>query len=619
MKSLYCGFLGLCFLLLFQDVKADLLKVYPSNWWVGMKMNRIELLIRNTGATMEVKNVSVSYPGIRILRFFQPENKKYLLVELELSAKTQPGSVVFNIQGAGTKYVVNWLLKKRRPGNGTNYARGVGPEDVINLVIPDRFANGDLANDRIPGLRDQSLNRDSCYHRHGGDLKGILQHLDYFESLGVTALWLLPVQLNDMPNRTEHGYAITDHYTIDPRVGGADAYKELGDSLRKRKMKLVMDAVYNHMGLSHFLVQDPPAADWVHQWPEFTQTNNREQALFDPYAAPSDKKKMTDGWFVPEMPDINHSNSHMAAYLIQNLVWYVEEFGVDAIRVDTYMYNDPIFSNYCNKVLKEEFPAISLFGETKVNGVLNQAYFNQNNLDVGFKSNMMASVDFQCLYNGILPALTEPVGWASGVYKLYNTLSQDFVTRNPMLNVLLLDSHDEHRFFSQVGEDVRKQAIAYLWLLTCRGIPQLYYGSEVLMKGRMEPDGMVRLDFPGGFPGDAKNAFTGAGLSTDEKYIQTLVQKMGKYRKTSSAISKGKLMHWVPYGGLYAYSRYDRDQTILCIMNTSELAQVVDFSRYSERTDGFSTALDIISGESTSLARAAKIPPMTMWVLELSK
>jgi glycosidase len=453
--------------------------------------------------------------------------------------------------------------------------------------------------------------------RHGGDFQGIIKHIDYFKSLGVTTLWLTPVMENNMPNRTEHGYAITDHYKIDRRYGGSEAYSNLSNSLHKNGMKLIMDVVYNHIGLYHFLEQDPPARDWVHRWPEFTQTNYREQTQFDPYAAPSEKKRMVDGWFTDEMPDVNQSNPFMANYIIQNIIWYVQTFRIDGIRIDTYTYNDLNFANRCNRAIINEFPKITMFGETRVFGVANQAFFNQNIFQVPLKSNLQGSVDFQCLYFGIIPALTEPFGWTDGVNKLYYTLSSDFLNRDPNRNVLLLDNHDEPRFYSVVGEDVEKQKMGYEWLLTCRGIPQLYYGSEVLLKGFTKPDGLVRADFPGGWPGDRKDAFTGEGLSEDERDVQLLVKKLGTFRKGCSALKTGKMMHYIPVDGLYVYFRYDAQRTIMCIMNTDNKDRHVDFTKYPERTTGFAKARNVISGELMKTSVSPVIPPMHMWVLEL--
>ena len=600
-------------------VLGQSIDIYPTNWWTGMKMNKLQLLLRSTDQSFGGKQIATRYPGISIVKTHRFENPRYIAVDIIIAPGTKPGMVPFQFSGNGSSETIQWPLNEQRKGKGTSYAQGVTSADFINLMLVDRFSNGDPANDQVAGMRDQSLNRDSMYHRHGGDLQGIINNIDYFKSMGVTALWLLPVQENDRPERTEHGYAITNHYKIDSRFGGAAKYKELSDTLHRNGMKLVMDAVYNHVGLEHFLEQDPPAKDWMHRWPTYTQTTYKEQTLFDPYAAPSDRKKMSDGWFDNIMPDINHHNLYMANYIIQNLVWYIQEFGIDGVRIDTYTYSDLEFSNRCNKAIMDEYPNITLFGETRVFGTPNQAYFNANVFNTPYKSNLPGSVDFQCLYYGIIPAMTQPFGWTDGVNKLYNTLSNDWLNQDATRNVLLLDNHDEPRFFSVVGEDVEKQKIGFQWLLTCRGVPQMYYGSEVLLKGFTNPDGKVRSDFPGGWQGDKKNAFTGQGLTADEKAVQQLVQQLGTFRKNSSALKTGKYMHYVPDNGLYVYFRYDDKQTIMCVMNTDTKERTLDFSSYPERTTGFSKAEYVLSKEVFNTTQMQKIAPMRMWVLELKR
>ncbi|MBC7410045.1 MAG: cyclomaltodextrinase N-terminal domain-containing protein [Arcicella sp.] len=598
---------------------AENIEVYPTNWWVGMKTNSIQLIIRSIGESFSSDKVSINYPGVTILKTYQFPNKRYLAVDIVIAAEASAGTVTIELDKNGKKQKIKWQLNKRRSGNGTQYAQGVTSSDFIELIMVDRFSNGDVTNDRVKGMRDQSLNRNQMYDRHGGDLQGVMNNLDYIQGLGITTLWFTPIMENDMVKRTEHGYAITNHYKIDPRYGTDELYKKLGNQLHQRGMKLIFDAVYNHIGLYHFLEQDPPANDWVHRWPEYTQTSCREQPLFDPYASKSDKKRMSDGWFDAIMPDINQGNPYMANFVIQNCIWYIEEFGIDGIRLDTYTYSDLNFANRCNKAIMEEYPKMTLFGETMVHGVANQAYFEDNNMNTAFKSNLQSSVDFQSLYYGIIPALTQPFGWTEGVNKLYYTLSSDFLSKNPMKKVLLLDNHDEPRFYSIVRENAEKQKIGYQWLLTCRGIPQLYYGSEVLMKGLKAPDGLVRGDFPGGWEEDTKNAFTGKGMSADEKSTQDLVRKLGNFRKNASALKTGKMMHYVPVDGVYVYFRYDENQTIMCIMNTSNSEKEIDFQKYEERTIGFTAAENVLTAEGMTTLKKTIIPAMKMWVLELKK
>src|SRR5689334_6770904 len=506
----FCVFI---LLLAIMNLSAQHAQVYPTNWWTGMKWNKVQLLVRGSNS-LENEKISIAYPGVTVTKITRLENPKYLAVDISIAATAKPGNVKIQFTHNGERNVVEWPLKARRKGRGNVFAQGVTSSDFIYFMMPDRFSNGDPSNDKIPGMLDQSLNRDSIFLRHGGDIQGIINHLDYFQSLGVSTLWLTPVLENNMPDRTEHGYAITDHYKVDPRFGGDSAYLQLSDELHKRGMKLIQDAVYNHMGLQNFLMQDPPMKSWVHQWPEFTKPNYKEQTHFDPYASQRDKKKMADGWFTEQMPDLNQGNPYVANFLIQHAIWCVEKFGVDGWRIDTYIYVDGPFMNRCNKALTDEYPKMTMVGESWVDATSNQAFFTRNNYNIPFKSNLPGTIDFQMLFHGIQPALSQP---DNGVLQLYQTLSNDFLYKNPIANVIFLDNHDMSRFFSVMNENVKKQVMGIQWLLTERGIPQLYYGTEVLMKGISNPDGLVRLDFPGGWDGDSKNAFTGKGLDDREK------------------------------------------------------------------------------------------------------
>lgn len=467
--------------------------------------------------------------------------------------------------------------------------------------MPDRFSNGDPSNDRVPGMRDQSLRRDTVYNRHGGDLKGIQNRLDYLRDLGVTAIWLNPVLENDMPDRTEHGYAITNHYKVDPRLGGNEAYSNLIEAAHSKGIKVIQDAIYNHAGLYHFTVQDPPMKDWLHQWDKYTNTSFKDQVVFDPYASRKDLLQMEKGWFTPQMPDLNHNNPFMEKFLIQHAIWCVEEFGIDGWRIDTYPYNELAFMNRCNKALLDEYPALSIFGETWVHGVPNQSYFCKNNFNLPFKSNLPGVTDFQCLW-GITDALTKDFGWTDGVNKLYTTLSQDFAYADPMKNVVFLDNHDKARFFTVVNEDMNKYKSAISWLFTVRGIPQVYYGDELATTGNTSPnDGYVRLDFPGGWPGDPANKFTDAGRDARDREIFNHFRTLANFRKSSSAITGGKMMQYIPDDGLYVYFRYDKNQTVMVAMNTSKTEKKIRFSDYEERTKGFNNYRDVIDNKKGPL------------------
>ncbi len=587
--------------------QSESFQCYPTNWWVGMKWNKVQIMVHsesNLNVWADGSTVKINYPGVKLVNIHKAENRKYLFLDLEISPFARPGKMKIDfifISAPLGCCSVYFELKARRKGKGNDYAQGVTSRDFIYLIMPDRFSNGDPSNDRIPGMRDQSLNRDTVFNRHGGDLKGIQNHLDYLQSLGVTTLWLNPVLENDMPERTEHGYAFTDHYKIDPRLGGETAYQNLIDAVHEKGMKMIQDAVYNHVGLYHFTVQDMPMKDWLNQWPRYTNTTYKDQVLFDPYASDIDRKKMSDGWFTKMMPDLNQNNPYVANFLIQHALWTVEEFGIDGWRIDTYAYNDLQFMNRCNKALMDEYPQLTMFGETWVHGVPNQSYFVQNNYNIPFKSNLPASTDFQTLW-GITDAMTKDFGWTDGVNNLYTTLAQDFVYKDPTREVIFLDNHDMARFFSVVNEDVNRYKAALAWLLTCRGIPEIYYGDELATTGTTSPnDGHVRLDFPGGWPGDKMNKFSISGRTQKDQEIFQYLATLANYRKTSSALTTGKFMQYVPEDGVYVYFRYDNKQTVMVVMNTSKEEKKISIAKYGQRINGFSKIKKVLTGEIAEL------------------
>lgn len=598
-----------------DDYKVD--NVYPTHWWAGMKDPRLQLILH--GTNIQANSFSLAYPGVKLVKVHKPENKNYVFIDLLISASAKPGTMKIVTKNPGGSGSISYVLKPRRKGKGTAYAQGVTSSDFMYLIMPDRFSNGDPSNDRIPGMRDLTFSRDSMYYRHGGDLQGVINNLDYLQELGVTSLWLNPVLENDMQRTSYHGYAFTDHYKIDPRFGGDTAYQRLIDEMHRRGMKMVQDAVYNHVGTYHWFVQDQPMKDWLHQWPEYTNTTYKDQVLFDPYASQSDYKRMSDGWFVRSMPDLNQNNPFVANFLIQHALWTVEEFGIDGWRIDTYAYNDLDFMNRCNKALLDEYPKLTIFGETWVHGVINQSFFVRNNYAIKYRSNQPGVTDFQTLW-GITDAMNKDFGWTDGVNRLYTTLAQDFVYADPMQNVVFLDNHDLSRFYSEINEDTAKYRMSIGWLLTTRGIPQWYYGAEILMKGRANPDGWVRMDFPGGWPGDSVNKFTAAGRTAAENEIFNYTKALAHYRKNSSALKTGKLMQFVPEDWVYTYFRYDDKQTVMVVMNTSKDEKTIELDRFAERTKGFTRARSVANpAETFSLSGKWTLPGKSIRIVELGR
>lgn len=588
---------------------------YPPHWWAGMNHHTVQILLHSP-QNLQNGTISINYPGVTITKIHPFSNPNFSAIDVVIDPTTQPGSCPITITVGKKKQILHWPIKKR---DQSPVGQGVTSADLVYLLMPDRFSNGDPTNDKVKGLKDQSLDRDSLFHRHGGDLKGVTNHLNYLQDLGVTALWMTPVLKNDMPHRTEHGYAFTDHYSIDPRLGGESAYKELSNALHARGMKLIQDAVYNHVGSHHFLFTNPPDQTWFHQWPTYTNTTYKDQAQFDAYAAESDKKQLVDGWFTRQMPDLNQSNPYVATFLIQHALWCVEEFRVDGWRIDTYLYNDLAFMNRCNDALLQEYPHITLFGETWVHGVVNQAYFTRNNMVLPFKSNLPGVTDFQTNLYGIQHAVNEDFGWTNGVNRLWQTISNDIVYEDPNKLVIFLDNHDLSRFFSITGENIAKQKMGLAWLLTCRGIPQLYYGTEINMKGFTNPDGWVRLDFPGGWAGDPKNKFNAAGRTPEEEETFTWTRNLARFRLTSDALKHGRYVHFVPEQGVYVYFRIADNQVVMCIMNSNKEATTVDLSRFRATMGNTEMGFEPTTGKRIPLKESLVVPSKYVMVLELGK
>ena len=598
----------------FAQVMYDL---YPSNWWVGMKYNKLQVMIRGEGVGNHT-GYTTKYAGVTITKVNKFANKNYVILDMTISPTAKPGTIGISTKKGTETINFEYNIATRKPGRGTAFAQGVTSSDLMYLIMPDRFSNGDKMNDKVPGMRDQTLRRDTVFNRHGGDLKGVENHLNYLKDLGVTAIWLNPIWENDRTERTEHGYGFTDHYKVDPRLGGYIALRNLVNSMHKKGLKYISDAVYNQVDIDHILFRDMPDSSWFHRWPSYTQTNYKDQTLFDPYASVIDKKTMSDGWFTQLMPDWDQSNLFVQNFLIQHAIWSVEEFGIDGFRIDTYAYNDLNFMNRCNKALYDEYPKLTIFGETWVHGVVNQAYFCENVLNIKYKSNMQATTDFQTLFSGIQPACNDQFGWTDGVNKLYSTLSQDILYKDPMRQVIFLDNHDIARFYSVVNEDTSKYKMALAWMLTCRGIPQMYYGNEILMTGTTSPnDGYVRQDFPGGWEGDAANKFIATGRTEKENSIFNYIKTLANYRLKSTAIKTGKMMQFYPVDGVYVYFRYDRKQTIMCVMNTNAEPKTIDLKRFNEQIKDYTAAFDVSAGQVFQLEKTLTLMPTSNLVLEL--
>lgn len=590
-------------------------RVEPMFWFTQMQNPKLQLLVH--GDQIAKTNVTLSYPGVRLVKINKVENPNYLFLDLEISKTAKPGSFKINfIKEGKTQFNYTYQLKARN--TAANRINGVTAKDFIYLLMPDRFANGDKSNDIVNGLQETALNRDSMYYRHGGDIQGVINHLDYLKDLGVTAIWMTPEIENDMKQASYHGYAATDHYKIDPRYGSNELFKTYVEACHAKGLKVVKDIVHNHIGTGHWFFKDLPMKNWVHQWPQYTQTNYRDQAVFDPHAAAADKKQMLDGWFVPTMPDLNHNNIYVQNYLTQNHIWWIEYAGIDGLRLDTYPYNDPAYMADWAKKLRAEFPKLSIFGETFVNGVANQAYFTEGNtVNRGFDTHLPGITDM-AIKNAIYESLNGKNGWDDGVNRIYQTLAYDFMYKDAYKNCIALDNHDMSRFYSVVNEDFDKYKMGMALLLTMRGIPQMYYGTEILMKNFSNPDGLVRSDFPGGWEGDKKDKFIADGRTNKENEAFDYVKTLANFRKENPALQNGKLTQFIPKDDVYVYFRYTPDfkNVVMVVVNNTADERVVYTERFAEIIKNKTSATNIISKETINL-KNLKISGKTVSVLAL--
>lgn len=572
-------------------------RVEPPNWWVDMEDTQLEILLYEKDVA-NYASVIVDYEGVTVEYVKREANPNYLFIGLNIAPGTRPGSIQLNLASRDrAKKMLRYDLLAH-PRAGWEGREKLGQQDLIYLIMPDRFANGDPGNDIVAGTKDQLLNRQKFFFRHGGDLQGIIDKLSYLEELGVTALWLNPVLENDQPYASYHGYAVTDHYRIDRRFGTNEKYRELCQKAHEKGIKVIMDVIFNHVGDEHYLMRDLPGTDWIHQWPEYTKTTYRAPTLLDPHASKYDRKLMTDGWFDKHMPDLNQQQPQLANYLIQNSIWWTMYSGQDAFRIDTYAYADGVFAAEWNRRLQREIPHLGIYGETWVHGAAIQAWFTGGRgIHQDFDTHLPGVTDFQ-LYYAINEALGRGPGWTEGVNRIYYTLAKDYLYADPSKNVVFLDNHDIARIFTTLGQDKIKMKSALSLLLTMRGIPMLYYGTEVGLTGAGGAFGEGgRVDFPGGFPGDDKDLFdedVRTGISAE---LHDFIQRLARFRKGSKALTKGTLTQFVPRDGVYVYFRRAGNETVMVAFNGNEAAVTLDdLQPYQEMLAGYRTGEDITRG-----------------------
>lgn len=593
-----------------QKTKIELKKVEPAFWWAGMKNTELQLLVY--GENMGKSSPSLNYEGVKIIKTTQVQNPNYLFVYLEISSKAKAGKFPITFTLGRKKQIYNYELKSRK--DSKNQFQGFNSADVIYLLMPDRFANGDPKNDEVEGMKE-GINRKDLYGRHGGDLKGIIDNLDYIKDLGMTTLWLNPVLQNDQPSQSYHGYAITDFYETDERFGDNQMYQELANLCHQKGMKIIMDMVVNHCGNEHWFIKDLPMDDWIHQFPEFTRSNYRGVANADPYASEDDKKLMLKGWFDTHMADLNQANPLFATYFIQNSIWWIEYLGLDGIRMDTYSYPYREFLANWAKAIKVEYPNFSIVGEIWEYSSATQAYWLQGfrNKD-GYQSNIHSITDFN-LSKAINKAFSEKDGWDVGVSRLYYALAEDHLYPNANQLVTFMDNHDVPRFANGNNVDANKQKLGITFLLTTRGVPQWYYGTELLMDGNSH--GEVRPEYPGGWTDHKKNVFMGKNLSETEKDILSFSKKILNWRKNKTVIHTGKLTHFVPQEGVYVYFRHNSKESVMVILNNNEETKTLNTKRFTKLLEGYTSAKDVVSGKIISDLKSIQLPAKNPMILEL--
>ena len=591
--------------------KVKIQKAEPAFWWSGMKNPELQILLYGTDIATD--SVSITASDIRVKEIVKLQNPNYLLLYLDLS-ETALQQFDIRLTKNGEQTIIPYQIKAREKDSSAR--EGFHASDVLYLVMPDRFANGNPENDVVPGMRESKVDRADMYARHGGDLKGIKDHLDYFTDLGVTAIWLNPIQKNDMGGGSYHGYAITDYYEVDPRFGDNEEFRQLVRAAHEKGLKIVMDMIFNHCGSEHFFFKDKPSDNWFNFQDHFVQTGYQTMPQMDVHRSDYDKVKNVDGWFTRSMPDLNQRNRHVASYLIQNSIWWIEYAGINGIRQDTHPYADfDMMARWCRAV-NAEYPDFNIVGETWVGSNVGVSFWQKDSKVAYPRNSCLPSVmDFP-----LMNIMSSAFGWNNGLASIYDYLSQDIVYADPMNLLVFLDNHDTSRFYKvpPTGDLNRfKQALAFL--LTVRGIPQIYYGTEILMAAdKSEGDGALRRDFPGGWAGDKQNAFTPSGRTLLQNEAYTYVSKLLNWRKGNDAIGKGSFKHFITQNEVYVYERKYGNHSVVVFLNGSEADRTVDLAPYQEVLPA-RRAYDLLDGRHVELQGSVSLKGKGVLILEFGK
>ena len=589
MKNLFTTFLLFLFL---SNANAQIDIIHPPNWWVGFENQNLQLLAK--GNNISEFEVEIDYPGVEIKKIYKADSPNYLFIDLNISNSTSPGIFKIKFKRGLKELTHNYKLENRR--NASQQNEGFDISDVIYLITPDRFANGDYSNDIIKGLKENKIDRKDNYARHGGDIIGVTKNINYIKDMGFTSIWLNPVLINDMKEGSYHGYATTDYYTPDPRFGSMDDYLDFSEKASKNGIKLIKDIILNHCGLFHWWMDDLPFNDWLNFQEIYLKSNDetiekntvysnhRRSTIQDIYAAEVDYRGMLDGWFVPTMPDLNQRNRFMAEYLIQNSIWWIETLNLSGIRQDTYPYAEKEFmSDWAGRIMKE-YPKFNIVGEEWSYNPIRIAYWQEgNNNKDGYKSNLKSTMDF-AMQKAISEGILEEENWNTGLIKIYENLANDFYYSDPKSLLIFNDNHDMSRIYTQMKEDIPKTKMAIGLMLVLPRIPQILYGTEILMEDSAKPGdhGLIRTDFPGGWKNDNTNAFSGENMNDNQLEMQNYIKTILNFRKNSKAIHYGRTLHYAPIEGVYLISRKKDDETVIYIVNKNKSSKELDLNRFNQ-------------------------------------
>ena len=588
--------------------------VEPLNWWVGMAEKELQICIH--GKNISETEPVINYEGVSISRKVLTDNPNYIFLYVNIEPTTKPGTMTIRFE-KNKKKVASYKYELKARKENSALRESFSSKDAVYLLMPDRFVNGDSKNDNVKGYH-QKVDRSDLGQRHGGDLKGVISKVPYIADLGCTALWITPFYDNNDTMFSYPHYSAGDYYKVDPRMGTNQDYKNLADSCHKYGLKLIIDVVPNHCGSAHWWCDDLPAENWFHKWPTFTGSNYRMTAWTDPHASEIDKKILQDGWFAGNMPDLDLTNPELFRYLSQAYIWWIEYADVDGIRVDTYPYNDIKVAADWVKTFRDEYPNMNIVGECWVKSPLEIAYYQSgNNNKDGFDSQLPSVMDF-VLKDHLHAAFNEKDSWDFGTSRFYAHYAQDFAYPDVNNVMNFLDNHDIDRFSTAVKRDAKKYKMGIAMLITTRGYPQIYAGTEIMIDGIPGNYEGHRFDFPGGWTEDERNAFTKEGRTDVENDIFDYTRALLNFRKNAPALHNGKMKQFIPYDGIYFYARYTEDQTVLCIFNNEEADRKISLERYAEVIKDFTIAKDVVTGETFNLADGLTIKGKSALIVELN-